>query len=114
LTWLQSRSRRLTKDTNSAARLQNKFINKVESGSGAKHGGLVKRANIKPRPLPSILAWRIIHLCRQAPIKGVKEMSWNDYDEINLGPQHEAERILQEEIQREKLDAELGEIAEGE
>lgn len=41
-------------------------------------------------------------------------MSWNDYDEINLGPQHEAERILQEEIQREKLDAELGEIAEGE
>lgn len=41
-------------------------------------------------------------------------MSWNDYDEINLGPQHEAEKILQEEIQREKLDAELGEIAEGE
>lgn len=36
-------------------------------------------------------------------------MSWSEYDEINLGPQHEAERIIQEEVQREKLDAELAE-----
>ena len=41
-------------------------------------------------------------------------MNWNEYDELHRSPQHEAERIIQEEIQREKLDAELGEMAEGE
>lgn len=32
------------------------------------------------------------------------EKSWKEYDEINLGPQHEAERIIHEEIEREMLD----------
>lgn len=32
---------------------------------------------------------------------------WKEYEEINLGPQHEAEEMLRQELRREQIDNEI-------
>ena len=32
---------------------------------------------------------------------------WKDFEEIHLGPQHEAEEMLRQELRREQIDNEI-------